>query len=183
MNKGLTSAVAFIFGAAVSAVVTWKITKDHYARIADEEIADVVNRFTQKYGKREDDEKKDEKPVTQVNGELEAYGKLVHDCGYSQYEEEGEADEEKFEIISPDEFGTIDYETVYLSYYADRILADEVDDVVEIDDTVGAYSLTRFGEYEDEIIHVRNHQRRTDYEVTIDNREFLTDIKGTAADE
>lgn len=50
-------------------------------------------------------------------------------------------------VISPDEFGGVEeYEKISLSYYADGILADDDDEVMEnADEIVGLDSLTHFG--------------------------------------
>ena len=179
MNKTLINALVFVAGAAVGSLVTWKLAKTKYERIAQEEIDSVKEVFSKRV--REEEPRKEHVEKIEREDKRE-YEKKLDALGYSHHEEEGEAEATEYlEIISPEEFGTINYETVYLSYYADHILADEVDEVVEdVEGTVGGYALTRFGEYEDEVIHVRNHKSMTDYEVTIDNRSFSEDIVGVS---
>ena len=77
-------------------------------------------------------------------------------------------------VISPDEFGEFaGYDTVSLTYYADRVLADDNDDVIEeVDDVVGTESLSHFGEYEDDSVFVRNDRLKCDYEILLDQRKF-----------
>ena len=77
-------------------------------------------------------------------------------------------------VIPPEEFDTKpDYETVSLTYYADNVLADEMDDIVEdVDDRIGEDSLTHFGEYEDDSVFVRNDAMRIDFEILADQRKF-----------
>lgn len=75
--------------------------------------------------------------------------------------------------ISPDEFKELDgYTAVSLTYFADGVLADEngiiIDDVEEM---VGD-ALSRFGEYEEDAVYVRNDAKRCDYEVLLDEREY-----------
>ena len=82
-------------------------------------------------------------------------------------------------MISPDEFGEFeDYRTINLSYYADEVLADEDDNIIEdIEGTVGEESLSHFGEYDDDAVHVRNDRIKCDYEILLDERFYYTDIQ------
>ena len=183
MNKTLSNALVFVAGAAIGSLVTWKLTKTKYERIAQEEIDSVKEVFSKRaHQEEEHDEPREERIEKAEDNEKKEYIKRLNSLGYVEYEEEGEAEaSDDLDIISPEEFGSINYETVYLSYYADHILADEFDDPVEdVEGTVGSYALTRFGEYEDEVIHVRNHKSMTDYEVTIDSRSFSEDIVGVS---
>ena len=70
-------------------------------------------------------------------------------------------------VISPDEYGCAEgYDMIDLTYYADGVLADETDEIVEdVEGTIGTDSLRRFGEYEHDAVHVRNDVRRIDYEI------------------
>ena len=77
-------------------------------------------------------------------------------------------------VISPDDFDdNDDYEVVSLVYYSDGVLADEDDNVIEdVEGMVGEDSLNHFGEYEDDSVFVRNDERKTDYEILLDSRNF-----------
>lgn len=188
MNRTLSNVLIFTAGLTTGSLVTWKLVKTKYERICQEEIDSVKEVFLGNKRDSDVDVRPEEETHEPVKENVrEEYSNYVDNLGYTHYEEKGEADttDDEPEIISPDEFGSINYETEYLSYYADRVLADEVDDVVEdVEGTVGSYSLTRFGEYEDEIVHVRNHKLRIDYEITLDSRSYYEDIKGVSpADE
>ena len=76
--------------------------------------------------------------------------------------------------ISPEDFGEEDgYDTETLTYYADGILADDQDNLIEsVDKMVGIESLDKFGEYEDDVVYVRNEQYKCDYEILIDLRRW-----------
>lgn len=192
MNKTINGLLIFVGGAAIGSLATWQVTKNYYAQRAQMEIDSVKEVFSKKFAEDVGDgEKKVEKHrVINDKPSLEEYARILNEKKYTpnDYNGEGDADEtdeEEPEVITPDEFGELDYETVYLTYYADGVLATELDDVVEdIGDTIGQRSILHFGEYEDEILHVRNHKLRTDYEVTLDSRSFYEDIKGVSpADE
>ena len=81
-------------------------------------------------------------------------------------------------IITPDEFGEFDdYETISLTYYADGVLTDDMDEPIEdVDGLVGVDSLSHFGEYEDDSVFVRNDRMKADYEILSDLRNY-SDIK------
>ena len=86
-------------------------------------------------------------------------------------------------VISPDEFESEeDYATIYFTYYADGVLADEADNPVKIENTVGKESLKHFGEYEDDLLHVRSDKLKIYYEVARDNRKY-SDVSGNDTDE
>ena len=83
-------------------------------------------------------------------------------------------------VISPDEFGELDdYDLISLTYYADEVLADDIDEIVEdVDDVVGLDSLTHFGEYEPDSVFVRNDRLKADYEILLDERTYPEAIQG-----
>lgn len=70
-------------------------------------------------------------------------------------------------VISPEEFGELDdYDQVSLTYYADLFLGDDTGRLIDdVQDKVGWESLNRFGEYEEDAVHVRNEALRTDFEI------------------
>ena len=189
MNK-LISAAAFTIGAAVGSVVTWQILKTKYEQIAEEEIASVRELYS-------DNKTEHTKiPVEHVDisepeaDEVEAYAETVTDLGYDNALEKKPMGVEKPYVITPEEFGELDeYSTASLTYYDDKILADENDEMVEdVEDTVGFESLSHFGEYEDDSVYVRNDRLKCDFEILLDVRRY-TDVlraepyKGRSYDE
>lgn len=82
-------------------------------------------------------------------------------------------------VISPEEFGEgEEYEKISLTYYADQVLADENDELVEdVEGAVGFESLTHFGEYEDDSVFVRNDRLKCDYEILLDQRTYSDVVK------
>lgn len=71
--------------------------------------------------------------------------------------------------ISPELFvqDKRDYDKITLEYYDDGFLVEEIgDDVVpDIASVIGYESLNKFGEYEEDVVYVRNDKLETDYEV------------------
>ena len=79
-------------------------------------------------------------------------------------------------VISQEEFinGNKFYDKTTLNYYDDGILEDEITEEIidDIDAAIGRDSLTKFGEYEDDVVFVRNDRISTDYEVVRQYRDF-----------
>ena len=169
----------FTLGAAVGSVVTWKLVKDKYARIAQEEIDSVKEVFSRRNKPEEPVEEKDEEPVPTSEAVAE-YKSIINNCGFSKGRrvntncgysvvERVETMYDKPYVIEPEIFGEDpDYETISLTYYADGVLTDENNCIIdpgEIESLIGEESLDHFGEYEDDSVFVRNEERKTDYEI------------------
>jgi hypothetical protein len=185
----------FIFGAAVGSVVTWQYTKKKYEQIAQEEIDSVKETFSKlKEVKNKDNESdennnvrtiveraKDKPSIVEYAAKLRKQGYINYSNTDSLFEEEVDENmiNDKPYVISPDEFGEFDdYDTISLTYYADQVLADEDDELVEdIEETVGFESLNAFGEYEDDSVFVRNDRLKCDYEILLDQRKYSDVIK------
>ena len=179
-SKGIAF-LAFIAGAGMGSVCTWQLLKRKYELIAQEEIDSVkaayatresiekagksfVEGFRDGFKVAEDRTQKDEGDV-----DFKKYASIIQKEGYTDYsrsveEKKGEAFVEKPYVISPEEFGEFEeYEKISLTYYADKVLADEI---------VGEESLNHFGEYEDDSVFVRNDRLKCDYEILLDQRNY-----------
>ena len=184
MSK-VTPLVTFVLGAAVGSAVSWYILKDKYEKLAQEEI-DSVKEVYSRRGREERVENAINKIEISKTGEEEdpklINEKLINDVAdilnknnYTNLEVQELIDEaEKPYVISPDEFGELyDYENISLTYYADKVLADDNDELVEdVDDVVGFESLSHFGEYEPDSVFVRNDRLKADYEILMDHRNY-----------
>ena len=168
MKNGLLIGGAFIFGAAVGVLATYKTLKIKYERIAQEEIDSVKEVFSKKTKQNNTkDDPSDDKIVKEVE-------KLATKLGYSQKKEVKAP-----YVIKPDEYGEDeDYELISLTYFSDGVLANEVNEIIEdIPGTVGRNSLNHFGEYEDDSVFVRDEERQIDYEILWDNRTYSEAIQ------
>lgn len=183
MNDTLSKVFIFAAGAAVGAAVTWKILKTKYEQIAQEEI-DSVKEMYQQRNSYEPKECICPDTTDDDSAGSEAYTNTLASLGYTNYST-GSAKEETSKevtdmqttnpyVISPEEFGEEDeYAIVSLTYYADGVLTDEMDEPIDdIDMFVGRDSLTRFGEYEDDSVFVRNDKFKCYYEILLDSRKF-----------
>ena len=188
--------VAFALGATAGSIVAWKLLKTKYEQIAQEEIDSVKEVFARREKERKTVDEHEEiftndmvkEDVGNTEQEIDDYNDLVANNSYTNYSDiskKVEKKEEKREtvnkpyVISPNDFGMLDdYEIISLTYYADHVLTDEDDDIVEnVEDVVGFESLTHFGEYEDDSVFVRNDTLKCDYEILYDTRKYSDVIR------
>ena len=180
MTDLIKGAVIFSLGVAAGLAISWKYNKDKYETIAREEISDVKERYRSKieHAEKETDiEESDEDAEEElVSGFKNEYENMMRNLGYKDYgEKKGEDEVAKPYVIKPEEFGQTDddYDLISLNYYADGVLTDDFDDIIEdVEGTVGEDSLSHFGEYENDTVYVRNDARKVDYEICLDNRKF-----------
>ena len=171
----LKNVLIFAAGAAIGSAITWKFVKTKYEQIANEEIESVKEFFGR--GKTEE-ESESKKYIEGFTDGLKEVEKICEENGYTNYsntkKEEEEMDIDAPYVIAPEEFGELDdYETETLTYYKDKVLADDWGNKIEnVDDLVGEESLTHFGEYEEDSVYVRNDTTKTDYEILLDERNF-----------
>lgn len=181
MNR-VGSLFMFAAGAVLGSVVTWKLLKDKYEQIAQDEIDSVKEVFAKKENLGNESVPAEESEHNEKPSIIEYAAKLKEN-GYTNYSDSGNKETVHKEddssvlnpyVIPPEEFGEIEnYDRVSLTYYADCVLADDNNDVVDdVDDVVGTDSFTHFGEYEDDSVFVRNDRLRCDYEILLDQRKF-----------
>lgn len=161
----------FIAGAAVGTIAAWYYAKKKYEKIAEEEINSVKEVFAKKEtdGIRRAAEQAKDKP------DIAEYAAVLQKTGYGAVSEKEENAEDKGNpyIIAPEKFGEIEgYDQIDLTYYADGILADDDDEVVENVESLIGDALEHFGEYEDDAVFVRSDRLRCDYEIVLDKRKF-----------
>lgn len=182
MNNGVKFIFTFSLGAAAGAVVSWRYLKQKYEQITREEIASYKEACSNKQTKTEEEvpeEKAEEEPVVKEEVKKE-YRELLQTLPYGEVKEEvAPAKEDGPYVIAPEDFDEYDdYEIVSLTYYDDGILANENDEIVEdVEELIGADSLNRFGEYEDDSVYVRDERIKTDYEILRDRRNYTDVVK------
>ena len=177
MSNKMLYLATFAIGAAIGSVATWQITKKKFEQQVQEEISSVKEAFERAYA--------EESHCDEASVEVEENDSVV--C------EECESDEKEYKsitdlyapnkktesisnhvfTISPEEFAENDeYQVVCLSYFEDDRLADIEGNLVDINTTVGHAALTQFGEYEDDVVHVRNTLLKTDYEILLEPKTY-----------
>ena len=180
MNNILSKVIVFAAGATVGSAVTWKLVKDKYERMTQEEIQAVRDLYNSKQKEtldvESDDEEADE-PKEPTPREL--YSGVVSELGYGdvssdKLEEEEDDDVSEPYVISPAEYGELDYETESLWYYeGDGVVTTYFGEVIEdVDGLIGANFVDHYGEYEEDSVHVRNDRLKIDYEILRDLKAF-----------
>lgn len=181
MSNKTSNFVMFTIGAAIGSVVTWQVLKRMYNQIIQEEIQSVKDAWSKRYGSETIEKEavetelviSEEEQKEMMKQEKEKYIEKIANCGYNT----GAFEDEKFNfprIISPDEFGEYEgYAMESLTYFeGDGVLADDLGHRMDIEETVGQEAINHMGEYEDDCIHVRNNEMKTDYEVLLDVRSY-----------
>lgn len=194
MNSKLLYFLSFIVGASAGSLITWKFVEKKYKQIAQEEIDSVKETYAKM---RKDDleakqadleaakaklhpaeSEKVETPKVQPE-EVKEYEDVITRHNYTSYsnninEKGGDVMTDRPYIIPPEDFGDYpDYETISLTYYNDKVLTDEYNEIVDdIDDLIGEDSLNHFGEYEDDSVFVRNDALKVDYEILLDSANY-----------
>ena len=183
MNGTLSKLFIFAAGAAIGSVVTWKLIKTKYEQIAQEEIDQIKEVYTYKKevsveGEPDRNEESDDSEPSEMP-HIRDYASKLQEQNYIRYADatrEEVADVVKPKVIRPEEFGEMEdegYDTISLTYYADGVLTDDMDNPIEdVEYMVGKDSLTHFGEYEDDSVFVRNDQIKADVEILLDTRKF-----------
>lgn len=196
----MKNVLIFISGAAIGSVVTWKLVEKKYKDLADEEIASVVETFkNRKSTKKSKEEIK--KVVTNILDKpvVTTVDTIVAEEGYStdEQEETEEEDESNYTVevdpgtevivpyvIMPEQFGEYnEYGTKTLTYYADDVLTDEIDNPItsgDMETMIGPDALSHFGEYEDDSVYIRDEMNEMDYEILKSDKLFSEIPRGRA---
>lgn len=179
MNNGVKNILSFMAGAAIASALTWEVAK----RIYEEEIESVKEVFSVRAQRNEEateNVSKDEATPKTAKEELNA---IIEENGYAsssdKKEEKGGSEDimnnyEDIHIVSPGEFGeSDDYDVVSLTYYADGVITDDMDNIVEdVDELIGPDIASHFGEFEDDSVFIRNDATETYYEILMDCQRY-----------
>lgn len=169
----------FIFAAGVvaGAVAGAYLVKDKIMADAKQEIEEVREYYRSKKESKKE-ETVEEQPVEEVKEEKE-YKTIVENSGYINYNKpeqiiQHSVLEDEPYAIEPEEFGDKEeegWDTTTLTYFADGVLVDDVDEIVEQPDVVvGLDNLRIFEEFPDATcVYVRNETWRTDFEILRDD--------------
>ena len=169
----------FIFAAGVvaGAVAGAYLVKDKVMADAKQEIEEVREYYKSKKESKKE-ETVEEQPVEEVKEEKE-YEEIVVNSGYVNYNKpeqiiQHSVLEDAPYAIDPEEFGDKEeegWDTTSLTYFADGVLVDDTDEIVEQPDVVvGLDNLKIFEEFPDATcVYVRNETWRTDFEILRDD--------------
>lgn len=179
MNRKVAFILGTIIGIGIGTAGTYAYFKDKYEKLAEEDFNSrrvfdenaeaTSNNFIAE--KNADNRTVDKPSITEYAARLQKEGYV----NYSNMTEEEQKDVvNRPYVIPPSEFGEFDdYEKISLTYTADGVLLDDMNEIVDdVDESVGEDSLEHFGEYEDDSVYVRNDTKKCDYEILIDQRNY-----------
>ena len=177
----------FIFaaGLAVGAIAGACLVRNKSLEDAKQEVEEVREYYRNKH-----DEVKEGEPEVEVKVEVpqdvDVVKEIVKENGYTNYNKPQTVNIPQYVmspnddpyVIDPSEFGEEPgYDTMTLTYFADGVLVDDVDDVIEeADVVVGLENLKVFEEFGATAVYVRNDIYRTDYEILRDDWNY-SDLK------
>lgn len=174
MNSKVAFILGTIIGAGIGVIGTYSYFKDKYEKLAEED-------FNSRRVFDEDKKDESEEPVVEKTADsrtvdkpsIAEYAARLQKEGYVNYSDmqdkktEEEIAVDRPYVIQPSEFGEFDdYEKISLTYTADGVLLDDMNEIV------GEDSLEHFGEYEDDSVYVRNDSKKCDYEILLDQRNY-----------
>lgn len=174
MSTGIKYFVTFTLGAAVGSVAAWSFLKSRYEQLAREEIDEVREYYHQKSVESEQtDSENDETGFDEQT--IEKYESLTK--AYIEQEGGSEAMTDVIEdvpyVITPQEFSSDDeYQSETLTLYACGTLTDDFDNPIEDVPAMVGDAFDHFGEYEDDVVHIRNDRYKCNYEICKDVRTY-----------
>lgn len=158
MKTILTNVAMFAAGAVTGGFVVWYYVKPKLEEAIEKAMA-----------KPEESENVPEKEEVSEQITFDDYSKVLKETGYNAGMPE--PNDNKPYVITPDMFGDKDYDEVEFTLYADGVLADECGEMIEDADVeafVGRENLERMGEYEKDVLYIRNDKQGTDYVICKD---------------
>lgn len=179
--------LTLVIGAGIGSVITWKVMETRYNTIIEEEIRSVKETFSKESQDTEEEKPDDatENTEEEEHERLSAVSDIINQNGYNTMSDEVREEKKKKgnddteskkgpHVISPEEFGELDYPIISLDYYTDDVLMNDRGKIItNAKELVGEDFASHFGEYEDDpdIVYVRNDLQCIDYEICRDYRE------------
>ena len=182
----IKNVLIFGAGAIIGSICSIQILKERLKEDAESEIAEMRAYYRDKMKENKEEEtitKEEEefKPIEEVIEEDSKAEKIIEDKGYVNYSKYMETSDELPEenndldvpyVINEEEYGAlVDYDTEVLTYFADKVLVDEVDEIIEdMETVVGLGNLSIFDEFEGaKTVYVRNEIYKTDFMIVKDD--------------
>lgn len=175
----LSHFVAFLIGAGIGGTATYIYTTKKYESIIQDEIASVKKVYSLHNKIANNGNEKTNEHQPEKSEEIKEAQRICHNQGYIDYSSQKTEDrppqpdtsdtlpksDEPY-IISCDELGNLEgYDVISLTYYADGVLTDEDDFIVDdIEGTVGVEALDCLSNGLDSAF-VRNDKLKCDYEI------------------
>lgn len=174
----LSHVIAFIAGAAVGYFAANYLLKDKYEKRFQQEVSSTIEAF--KSNKKDDEvTHKDEKlkAISDdiVVADIKEYAKNIGNLNYSEVKDDKPSEENKDDdidhtkpyVITEEEVDAyMNYSITQWNYYADGVLTDENNEVVEdVSTTIGKEAFEHLKKTSESAIYVRNDLLELDYEI------------------
>lgn len=179
----LSHVIAFVAGAAVGYFATNYLLKDKYEKRFQQEVSSTIEAFktnkNEGYNKNNEVTLKDEKLKTVsdevVVADIKEYAKNIGKHDYSEVKDDEPSEENKDDgidhtkpyVITEEEVDAyMNYSITQWNYYADGVLTDENNEVVEdVSTTIGKEAFEHLKKTSESAIYVRNDLLELDYEI------------------
>lgn len=174
----IKNVLIFGAGAIIGSICSIQMVKERLKEDVESEIAEMRAYYRDKMKENKEEEtitKEEEfEPIEEViEKEEKQMEKIIQDKGYVNQKEEEVSDayDIPYVINEEDYGGEEDYDTEVLTYFADKVLVDEVDEIIEdMDTVVGLGNLSIFEEFEGaKVVYVRNDIYKTDFMICKDD--------------
>ena len=168
--------ISFAVGATLGALGGWYFAKEHYEEIANQDMKERINKTRSEKSPVE----KPEKTKPKINtwngdkGDIKEYverAQMYNTADTSTVPKRKKKEKmvdapDEIELIPEDMFGEdMDYDQISLNYYANDILADDDNEIIDNrKDIVGDIDYID-GFDEDDAIYVANHKQKVYYEI------------------
>lgn len=183
-TKGL---LIFVAGAIAGTVAGIGMSKRHFEAIAAQEINEVrdyyrkankelADQLVDKTSDIKEEQAEESEKIEANKEEKKEYDNIIKHGNYMTTEEINDEEELFSEddepyIIDPSEFGNNGhYATQTCTYFADGVLVDDVDEVIEEPETlVGNFHVDIFRDFDATSVYVRNDWMKMDFEILRDD--------------
>lgn len=174
--------IIFVSGVVIGGVSTYFGTKKYFEKIAKEEIESVKAAYKVEAKSDELPDISDEAAIHEkykdvVNSYNPPANPEYERPSYLQDRSEEESPDEGYPYvpytITPEEFSIMNgYSKVTLMYYEDdQVIVGEDEEEVN-EELIGPTAIDDIGEYEEDVVYVRNDNISTDYEVLLVHASF-----------
>lgn len=179
MNNKVSLVFAFLLGGVCGGVAAWKYSERIHKKVFEAQVEANVELELRR--RKENNSTQNGKQTSRdipAKPDLKEYAKTIKKYEYSSEdvmdEEEMKEpyiikdDDDSIVLIGPEELGLDEsYNIRELTYYADGVLVNEDDEVIDIPTAlIGPDALNHFGDYVDNCVFVCNNEAQCYYEVT-----------------
>ena len=123
-------------------------------------------------------------PIEVTEEDVETNARIISENSYSHaYNENVERTKDEMEkakkdkpyVIPPDIFGNdTEYSKFSLKYYKDGVLLDDQNQPLDdVENVIGSDYMMHFGEFEEDVVYVRNDGMKADFEILFVDYDFM----------